>query len=320
MRATLRQWWPVLKAILGLAIIYFVGAQFWHILSRPELANRPTAWPWVGLMASGLLYLAGLACWCGFWVRLMRRQGEPITWGRAMRAYFVSQLGKYPPGKAWSILLRATLARPDGVRAGRAALLATYETLTSMAAGAFIGVALWPWLSGADGLGWKSFGLLALAGVPILPGVFNALTRRLRQRFPDLAGDAPPLKLPTLIGGLLQAAAGWALMGTGLWALLVLWPVGAVPVNAMVWLHCTAGLAIAYVAGFLVLPAPGGLGVRELLLQLFVAHELEAGLSADQAAAQAAIIVLALRLVWTVAELLAAAVTWLLPLPPKVTN
>src|SRR5947207_3633655 len=122
MWASLRRWWPALKAALGLAIVYYVGAQFWQVLSRPELHDRPADWPWGALAAAAGLYLAGLACWGGFWVRLMRRQGEPLTWGRAARAYFVSQLGKYPPGKAWSVLLRATLVKPDGVRPGRAAL------------------------------------------------------------------------------------------------------------------------------------------------------------------------------------------------------
>src|SRR5262249_10511049 len=138
MRATLRRWWPALKAALGLAIVWYVGQQFWRVLSRPELTDRPTAWPWGALAVAAGLYLAGRACWGGFGLRLLRRQGEPLTWRQAARAYFVSQLGKYPPGKAWSILLRATLVKADGARPGRAALLATYETLTSMAAGALI--------------------------------------------------------------------------------------------------------------------------------------------------------------------------------------
>ena len=40
MRATLRQWWPALKALLGLAIVYYVGARFWRDLSQPGLAER----------------------------------------------------------------------------------------------------------------------------------------------------------------------------------------------------------------------------------------------------------------------------------------
>jgi glycosyltransferase 2 family protein len=317
MWATLRRCWPVLKPLLGLAIVLGVGWQFYRLLSQPQLHDRPADWPLGGLAAAAGLYAVGLACWGGYWLLLMRRQGEPLTLGRAARAYFVSQLGKYVPGKAWAILLRATLVRPDGVRPGRAALLATYETLTSMAAGALIGVALWPWLAGAEALGWKALGLLALAGVPILPGVFNALTRRVQRAFPDAAGAAPPLRLGTLALGLLQAGAGWALMGTGLWLLLWAWPVGAVAAGAAVWLRCTAALAVAYVAGFLTLPAPGGLGVREALLQPFVARELAASLSPERADAEAVLVVLLLRLAWTAAELLAAAVTLAWPLPAR---
>src|SRR5436309_551740 len=105
----------------------------------------------------------------------------------------------------------------------------------------------WPALKAALGLA-----IVAYVGTRF----WHDLTRQVQRRFPDAAGPAPPLRLGTLVGGLLQAGVGWALMGTGLWALLAAWPVGAVAADAMVWLRCTAALAVAYVAGFLTLPAP----------------------------------------------------------------
>src|SRR5207244_6475766 len=88
------------------------------------------------------LYVVGLGFWGAFWLRLLHRVGLRPSAGAAFRAYYVSHLGKYVPGKAWAILMRATLL--PGVRPGVAALTAAYETLTTMAAGALIAAAVIP--------------------------------------------------------------------------------------------------------------------------------------------------------------------------------
>jgi uncharacterized membrane protein YbhN (UPF0104 family) len=72
--------------------------------------------------------------------------------------------------------------------------------------------------------------------------------------------------------------------------------------------------ALSYVAGFLTLPAPGGLGVREVIFQQLLAAELRVTYpDGDVAAGMAALAVVVLRLVWTAADLLAAAVAYFLP-------
>src|SRR5205823_5057822 len=97
--------------------------------------------------------------------------------------------------KAWAILMRAALL--PGVRPGAAALTAAYETLTTMAAGALIAAGVIPWLlAGQESLGAQALGLLALAGLPILPGVFNAIIARVPRRAGGAGGD-----LPAIAGG-----------------------------------------------------------------------------------------------------------------------
>src|SRR5260370_10166480 len=71
-----------------------------------------------------------------------------------------------------------------------------------------------------------ALGLVALAGIPILPGVFNRLVRRAAAPF--LKADAPPLppvRNRTLLGGLALTAFGWILLGISLWCVLqAIWP------------------------------------------------------------------------------------------------
>src|SRR5438128_2403832 len=122
MRAWFRKWWPVIKALLAVAILGGVGWQFASILRKPELWQRPLR-PHAGwLVLSAVLYVAGLGFPCFFWYRLLRVTGERPPVLGVVRAYFVAHLGKYVPGKAWAVLVRTGLAREAGVRVGTAAL------------------------------------------------------------------------------------------------------------------------------------------------------------------------------------------------------
>jgi uncharacterized membrane protein YbhN (UPF0104 family) len=313
MRAWLRKWWPYCKAVLAVAIIGSVGWQFASILRSPELWREPLQPQPVFLILSAVLYLVGLSFSGGFWYLLLRQVGESLTLIASYRAYFIGHLGKYVPGKAWAVILRTSLVHAVGVRTGVAAMTATYETLTTMAAGALVAFILFILVATEDSaLGWKACGLLALAGIPILPGIFNPLVRRLSAPFlEDQAVPLPQLRNTTLPMGLAMVACGWMILGASLWAM-----VQAVRPEPelwcwITWQRYTAYIALAYVAGFLTLPAPGGLGVRELILQQLLAPEL---------GPRAVVAVLLLRLLWTVAELFIAGVLYCWPIVDKPSS
>src|SRR5262249_46383616 len=89
--------------------------------------------------------------------------------------------------------------------------------------------------------------------------------------------------------------------------LCALWSVvpDAAPFTLAGWAHATAAIGLAYVAGFLALVLPSGVGVREyVLLQLLASQGTEA---------LVALAVLLLRVVWTAAELVTAGLLWCLP-------
>lgn len=309
--------WPILwravKVALALLIVGGVGWQFAKILRRPELWQQPVRLDAAWLALAGLLYAAGFACWGSFWRRLVCRLGEALPWPAAARAYFVSQLGKYVPGKAIAIVMRVAMARSAGVRTGVAAITATYETLTTIAAGAIVAAVLFPFLGGDSNNWWKALALLAVAGIPILPGVFNRLAARVARPFtPRDSLPLPRLTTGALLGGLAQTAVGWFCLGASLLALLQGVGVGTTRPDVP-WLTGTAFVALAYVAGFVTLPAPGGLGVREAILQQLLARHLAPQLGEAPAESYAVIVVLLLRLTWTVTELTLAGAAALLP-------
>jgi uncharacterized membrane protein YbhN (UPF0104 family) len=194
------------------------------------------------------------------------------------------------------------------VRPGVAVLTAVYEVLTTMASGALVAAALLAWQGGGDsGTVWRVLGLLVLAGVPILPGVFNRVVERLAARVVKDGPPPPRLGTRALLVGLATTAWGWFLLGASLEVVLRSLDLVQGPWSVSGWLRSTAFVAVSNVAGFIA-STPGGLGVREFLLQQFLAPEL---------GARAVVVVLLLRLLWTVAEVVLVAILWWLPRGPS---
>ena len=137
-----RRLYLALKTAVAVGLIAAVGWQFAKLLRSPELAEHEFRVRWPYLVFAGLLYLAAHTLWGTFWVQLLRSQRPGFAWSVGIRAYFLSQFGKYVPGKAWVLLLRVGLLRGRGLSPAVIGVTATYETLTSMAAGSRSGLAL----------------------------------------------------------------------------------------------------------------------------------------------------------------------------------
>ncbi len=309
MPANRKRFWFVAKLVVALAVIALAGVHFARILAKPELHPYPFALRFEYLVPSGILYLLAHACWGGFWVRLLRSQGVEVSLPVGLRAYFFSQFGKYVPGKALVILIRVAMLRSAvGGRPLPVAITATYETLTSMAAGAIIGIALLPWIGVVPEVVSRNIGFVfAAAALPLVLGLLNKVAARRVAKW--RGPDAPPLPSPPLgllIQGLLQGACGWCLLGVSL--TLAVHAVAPVP-PAWTWptyLADLGAIALSYVSGFFMLFVPGGLGVRELVLEFALKPRFIADSGETLAAAQAVVIALVLRLTWLASEAVCA--------------
>src|SRR5207244_7795702 len=140
MRAWLRKWWPLLKALLALAILVAIGRQFVRDLSRPELWQRSLHPGW--LVLSGVLYLLGLGFSAFYWYRLLSVLGQRPSLLRSVRAHYIGQMGKYLPGKAWALFLRSNLVRSPTTGVGVAVITSFYEVFITMLSGALLAAVL----------------------------------------------------------------------------------------------------------------------------------------------------------------------------------
>lgn len=245
-------------------------------------ANVELQWGWIVL--SSAIVLGTYAMLVQSWRMLLAGWGSHLRFGAAVRIWTIANLGRYVPGKVWSIGALGVLAKREGVSGVTAAGAAILGTLLNIGAG---------------------FGILALSGAPTLGAIEPWLQRvALTVSVAFLIGT---MLLPRLLPPILHRVARWRgqpalgpnLPASTLWA--------ATAINAFSWV--CYGLAFAafargitpnavaspllfivvwtasYLSGYLVLFVPGGIGVREVamaagLVALGVTHSADATLLA----------------------------------------
>jgi hypothetical protein len=309
------------KSVVAIVVLWGVGRHVirtWDDLRHQSISlHFEPSW----LACSGLLYLAGLTAYGRFFERILRSSSSPVGLMPALRAYLISHLGKYVPGKAMVVVVRAGMVTPFGARASTAAIATFYETLVMMAAGGLIAAVGFAPAAGSHVMdfvmpAWGRvaipvYRIAALSGlvlglaflVLVVPPVFRRLVRLVSLPIRGVGPDASPrYSARLLVQGFFWCSGGWGLLGLSQLAVVRAFdPPGAAALVALGLAPVViASVALATVTGFVVAVLPGGLGVREGVLM----SALAPALGSDHAVVAA----LALRLVWVVAELSAAAV------------
>ena len=252
----------------------------------------------LGLAAACALLLLAMFMNAALWARVVKDLGGThIPLKQAIPIFMIANLGRYVPGKVWQIAGLAALASARGVRpitATGAALLG--QGLSVLAATA---IGLGALLTGPESVrpwGLAAAGLLALVVLLIaIPRSFHAGARLWFR----LARTEVPTELDSIHGlqWLALYALNWVVLALSFWVLVASFGVSAqiVPV--------ASAFAAAYVVGYLFIPAPAGVGIREGFLIAFLTPHVGVG-SAGALAVIARI--------WTTAvELVPAAVFWI---------
>jgi uncharacterized membrane protein YbhN (UPF0104 family) len=326
-RDAVKRLWPALKWGMFLLVLIFVVRHGWHLWVGFDRHATPLKWGWLLLAIATSLCAWLPSLW--FWRELMSALGATPPWPQAARAYFCGHLGKYVPGKGLAIVIRSALLKDCQVPATTAALTVTIEALTCMWVGLLLAIALYPALAqhlppsfaasaGHPILRWCVFAGVACSG----PIVFALMMRShgpLADWFHGSSG-VPPAALGTSAGRSIPAiwltgnigfVAGWWVQGLTLG--LTIHAVSAEPWNWSDWPFWTGTASVAMVGGFVVLFAPGGLGVREGLLMELLERQL--------GPREAVLVALLLRGVSLAGEILVAvALYYCIKGTPNVTN
>lgn len=286
--------------------------------ARASYAAENLSWQglrWGWLLVAVVAYAGGLFLMGCFWYRVLHALGQRAGFLETMRAYYIGHLGKYVPGKAMVVVLRAGLIRGVHVDTIVAGISVFIESLTMMAVGAFwAAVVLLVQHREITTLRWLAVGLILVTVAPTLPPVFRILVHRLRPKYhTHLDEITTGYTLSLVVQGWLVCTGGWALLAVSFWATLKAIPY-ADPLENLVMMFpvLLAAVALATVLGFVSL-LPGGVGVREWALDRLMVPQL------GEVAALAGAIVL--RLVWLLTELLISVILYFgLPAPVPDAN
>jgi uncharacterized membrane protein YbhN (UPF0104 family) len=280
----LKRLWPVLKWGMFLAVLIFVTRHGYRLWREVDQHSTRLNWGWLGLAVATSIVAWLPSAW--YWRTLISKMGMPPPWPQVLRAYFCGHLGKYVPGKAVAIVIRAALIRDAGVPPPAAAFTVTVESATYMWAGTLLAIVLFPSLAphlpdaiAAEFAEPLRRALLiaivlcgGIAGLVLLARGYHRLTELFRSTGP---GSAPVTSLSLLwtsLTGVLLFLAAWWLQGLTLG--LTIRAVSAEPVNWADWPFWTGTAAVALVGGFVAVFTPGGLGVREGLLMELLSRQL----------------------------------------------
>lgn len=279
--------WAFVVVAVGLAC-YAVAAD-WPAI-RGALGELGF-WPLAAAMVS---ILAALATTVQMWRLLLASMGSPLPLRAAARIMLVGQIGKYLPGSIWPVLAQMELGRDYHVPRSRSASASVLVMLLTLIAGLLTAIVTLPFAAGPVPYRWALLAtpvLLVMLYPPVLNALIGWLLRLARQS---------PLEQP-LTGGALTRAMGWSFAtwvcyGLQIW-ILATWlgaPAGKTALVAI------GGFAFAWSVGFLVVFAPAGAGIRDVLLLVMLGSVLRT--------ADAAAVVLVSRVLMTAADLLSAAV------------
>lgn len=252
----LRRWASGLGTLVSVAGGAFVAVLL--VRRRAEVASTVAEADPVALAAALFSTAVGMVVVAGGWSRAARSVGLHLPPRVGVPLFFRGEVGKYVPGAVWAVVGRGELARRatgDGPRAYGSVLvsLAAFYVAAAGLGGPLL-VA-----TGAEAAGVLTVAAGVVAVAACDPRLVGGLRRLAVRAVPDVR--VPEVPTPS---ALLRVAAGylpaWPLLGGATWL-----AARALGVDVGV-ARAIGATAAAWLAGFVVVPAPGGLGVREAVL------------------------------------------------------
>jgi uncharacterized membrane protein YbhN (UPF0104 family) len=289
---------PLLRALFLLAVLaplaYAVYRQWGAVRQALTEMSIPLALlGWLTLAVAQPLM--GMISWM-----VLRRLNQHFPFLRIASVYFVSQAAKYLPGGIWAFPGRVVAYQAIGVPRA-----ASVVSLVQEVAALFLGAAAFSLVGLMNGMqidAWMRTALMVgiaacMVGILVAqhPRVWKLFSKvGLKQAAGDALESRPgQFSLAWLPGALAPALLFWALVGLGFrWLVISIDPQAA----QLTFWQAAGIFSLAWCAGFVVVIAPAGLGVREAALTALLLPYLSSG--------QALSIALAARLWWTLGEAL----------------
>ncbi|SCL48580.1 hypothetical protein GA0070606_1331 [Micromonospora citrea] len=284
----------------------------WSVVSQwPDVRQTWLDLAWPSVVLAVLAVLAGMFANSMAWRAAAADLEHRVSVPAALRICMVGQLGKYIPGSVWAYVLQMELGRRAGLPRARAFLATLVALGLGVVAALGVGLLSLPSLLDATAETGAEYAepvrvalyiVAVLFPIALICAIPAVLTRLIQLTLKVLR--RPPLQHKLTLPGVLRvvgwSALGYTLFGVHLWLLA---NAQAAPGLGGL-LRSIGSFAIAMTVGMFAFLSPSGLGVREAVLVATMAPFLvdAGGIGAATG------IALASRLIFTVADLLAAGI------------
>lgn len=257
--------WRVVQLVFLLVALAYTAVQLrnnWNEVKTSAADLHPN---WLWIVASSAVVVATYAFLIQSWRTLIAGEGSSLRFLVAARIWLIANLGRYIPGKVWSIAALNALAAREGVPGTAAAGAAVLGTLINIGAGfgvvALSGSRLLTELPSSLRVGSIIGSACFVLGVIALPWILPPAAEWAAKRF---GKSVPPVRIPAsnLFVAVTINVLSWFSYGLAfkLFTNAVMPGVsGSVAQFTGVW---TASYTLGYLAFF----APGGIGVREAVM------------------------------------------------------
>jgi len=292
---------PYLVRGLQILLIGFIFAFLLRnlYLNWSELSTYQWSLSYPALAGSLLLLLADAFLYAYLWRQIVLQFGGSLGYRESFRIVFLSQLGRYLPGKMWNLAGVIYLGSREGIPKLISGASLGLQLLWQVLSGLILFLLTLPFWGPAQPLArfYPSLLLLPLGLVLFHPALMNRGFRFVLRAM----GEEPPRLAwgyRDTLSQLLLWLLFWVINGIAYYLLinsLTPSPLSQAPMVVGVF-------TIAWVVGFLALFAPAGLGVVEGTLAFLLGLQFPV--------AVATVVALFARLIRTIAELISALMAW----------
>jgi uncharacterized membrane protein YbhN (UPF0104 family) len=239
--------------IIGLAGMAFLLRTMWT--HRDEMKDSFSLLTWPSLIGSVVFAFMSMSYLGWMWGRLLLRRGYTVPRAQLVSWYYTGQLGKYVPGGIWAVVGRAEMAVRGGVPRADAYSVTGLSMFTTYSAAALCA-------SLGSLVAWERPFIGAALALSLLVGLSVYAIAPLRQRIISLlrkvtSGTNELTSPKDLIALTVVQVPAWIMisLSTTITARAFGADVGV--------LHMFFVSSLSWLIGFLIIGAPGGLGVRE---------------------------------------------------------
>ncbi len=242
----------IIAIAAGIFVFRAIASQWTAV--RTSLAHADVEWLVAGVIVACLAMVAVAVPWRRALVLL----GVETSLHNTVVWYFIGEIGKYVPGGIWPILGRGELARRGGLQRS-AAYASVVLSLGALYLSAMLVTAVLVPLRFLDAGDTSALWVLVLLPIGLL-ALHHRVLEWLLARAERLFRRELKIQVPAWsasLGLVARYVPSWLLIGTATWCIARAFD------PSVGWMTIAPAAVLSWIVGFVLVPVPGGVGVRE---------------------------------------------------------